>query len=79
MIVLYIQVAKVIIHPEYQNDPWGGFPNDIALLELSDNADLSGKYAKAVALPEEDDYAEDFYKVLMFLVPTFVKKKKKNR
>ena len=49
-------VSSIIRHPSYSGSS-SGFPNDIALMKLSSSADLSSKYATAVALPDSN---EDF-------------------
>merc|ERR1712168_70086 len=48
-------VDKVIMHEDYRYA--SGFPNDIALLHLSEDADLSSPYIAAVAMADKD---EDF-------------------
>jgi len=45
-------IKTIIQHPGWSMDSQNGFPNDIALMELSSAADLSGPYAKAVQLAE---------------------------
>merc|ERR1712121_288260 len=46
------RIAKIIQHPGWSMDSQNGFPNDIALMQLSTPADLSGKYAQTVHLAD---------------------------
>jgi len=45
-------VKNVIMHPYYSGDASQGFPNDITLLELYDEADFSKPYLQPVTLPD---------------------------
>jgi len=44
-------VAMILKHPGWEQDSSQGFPNDIALIQISSAADLTGAYIKSVALP----------------------------
>ena len=50
-------INQIIRHPDY-NFNANGFPNDLALVQLEKEADLSTKYAKPIALPNPGD---DFF------------------
>ena len=50
-------LSKRIRHPDYNYNA-KGFPNDLALLQMDKEADLSTKYAKPIALPNP---REDFF------------------
>merc|ERR1711935_647675 len=51
------KISKIIQHSGWSNDNKNGFPNDIALIQLRTRADLSGIYAKAIALaPSGEDF-----------------------
>merc|ERR1711976_458190 len=47
------KLDQIIVHPEYQEVPDLGFPNDIALLHLSEPANLQSPYIAVVDLPTE--------------------------
>merc|ERR1712004_956320 len=50
-------VKTIIRHPEYQAQAMG-FPNDIALIELNEEVDLSNEYVSTIKLA---DAGEDFF------------------
>ena len=50
-------VKSIIIHPEWIYSSEKQYPNDIAVILLQSEADLSSPYTKAIALPNQD---EDF-------------------
>ena len=46
-------LSRIYMHPKYQEQ--NGFPNDIALVQISSNADLSSGFAKAIKLPSNNE------------------------
>jgi len=51
-------IHQIIKHPGYRADGWQGFPNDIALMQLSKPAELDGTYAAAIEMAESGDNFE---------------------
>merc|ERR1711935_1237502 len=47
-------IGKVVAHPGYRGS-YNGFANDVALIQMSEKADLSEKYAHAVELASPAD------------------------
>ena len=43
-------ISRIIRHPSYANDGRRGFPNDIALIQVTQRMNLNGRYAKAIQM-----------------------------
>ncbi|PVD21821.1 hypothetical protein C0Q70_17623 [Pomacea canaliculata] len=55
---IYRRIARIISHPGYIRT--SNFPNDVALLQLDEGADLTTGEIRVACLPEEDDLPPDF-------------------
>merc|ERR1712168_926194 len=53
------EFTRVIRHPDYKNDPWIFTPNDIALVYLPSEADLSSKYISTITLADNNENFEN--------------------
>jgi len=53
------QVKEIYIHPNYRYNGYEGYPNNVALLELDQDADIGSQYVQSVQLPSPDyrDYS----------------------
>ena len=54
-----ISVKRIKLHPRWSPNPLRGYPNDIALLELSSPADLSGSFATAIPMVTKGEDGSD--------------------
>ena len=48
-------LSRIVIHPKWRPIGFLAFPNDIAMLYLSTNADMSSQYVDTVALASKSD------------------------
>ena len=57
--LIALQVSNIIRHPHYSENGQRGFPNDIAVLQLSSTINLNDRYASAVKMASSgEDFTE---------------------
>merc|ERR1712004_188514 len=54
-----LKVAEFIVHPDYESDMDKGLPNDLALIRLAEEADLTSSFVSAIEVTDEtQDFSE---------------------
>jgi len=48
-------IAKITKHPNWSENPYNGFPNDIAIIEVNGPMVFDGKYAKVIKMADEGE------------------------